>query len=272
MIKNLLIMFWIKNSYNYFLLVSYICVFLIDRNPVPEARSPWPPQRPDQLDLTWPAPSPPGFTPPASPCLLARFAPRRSQDPLPPCCHVPPLPLQVPPPSTLHRAKSLHRAPVAVDAKSNDHRAWNSPSTTTNTSGFAKYTTGKTTTLKRQGRLCFAASLDRQVPQDTSTTTTVVRQVPSSARHVRIPMTCTTTVALGFVKFLYDPCTTTVSLKTWTRQVPLRKRTCATTSTTVAEDPCNGTVKFDYRHVNNYFLYHRRVPLLPTTIVNDYTA
>ena len=43
-------------------------------------------------------------------------------------------------------------------------------------------------------------------------------------------------------------------------------------TTTVAEDPCNGTVKFDYRHVNNYFLYHRRVPLLPTTIVNDYTA
>ena len=30
---------------------------------------------------------------------------------------------------------------------------------------------------------------------------------------------------------------------------------------------------FHYRrHVNNYFLYHRRVPLLPTTIVNDYTA
>ena len=43
-------------------------------------------------------------------------------------------------------------------------------------------------------------------------------------------------------------------------------------TTTVDADPCNGTVKFDYRHVNNYFLYHRRVPLLPTTIVNYYTA
>ena len=43
-------------------------------------------------------------------------------------------------------------------------------------------------------------------------------------------------------------------------------------TTTVAEDPCNGIVKSDYRRVNNYFLYHRRVPLLPTMIVNDYTA
>ena len=43
-------------------------------------------------------------------------------------------------------------------------------------------------------------------------------------------------------------------------------------TTTIAEDPCNGIVKFDYRRVNNYFLYHGRVPLLPTTIVNDYTA
>lgn len=42
--------------------------------------------------------------------------------------------------------------------------------------------------------------------------------------------------------------------------------------TTGAEDPCNGTVKLDNRRVNKYFLYHRRVPLLPTTIVNDYTA
>ena len=38
-----------------------------------------------------------------------------------------------------------------------------------------------------------------------------------------------------------------------TRQVPLREQTCATTSTTVAEDPCNGTVKFDYLRVYHYF-------------------
>ena len=118
---------------------------------------------------------------------------------------------------------------------------------------FAKYTTGKTKTLKRQGRLCFAASPDRQVPQDTSTTTTVVRQVPSPDRQARIPMTCTTTVALGVIKFLYDPCTTTLSPKTWIRQVPLRNERVATTSTTVAEDPCNRTVKFDYLRVYRYF-------------------
>ena len=29
-------------------------------------------------------------------------------------------------------------------------------------------------------------------------------------------------------------------------------------TTTVAEDPCNGIVKSDYRRVNNYFHYRRR--------------
>ena len=43
-------------------------------------------------------------------------------------------------------------------------------------------------------------------------------------------------------------------------------------TTVVAEDPCNETVKFDFRRVDNYFPYHCRVPLRPTTTVNDYTA
>ena len=54
------------------------------------------------------------------------------------------------------------------------------------------------------------------------------------------------------------------------RQVPLRKRTCATTSTTVAEDPCNGTVKFDYLRVYRYFHYRRENDYFHDDPVNNY--
>ncbi|XBI19984.1 hypothetical protein VPH35_061378 [Triticum aestivum] len=96
--------------------------------------------------------------------------------------------------------------PVAVDAKSKDHRAWDSPSTTTNAFGFAKYTTGKTTRM-----------LER-VPNETPS--------PSSGSVYDLcnDVPSTSTGALN----VYEPCTTTTRTgtrlprRTQIRQVPLQ--------------------------------------------------
>ena len=45
---------------------------------------------------------------------------------------------------------------------------------------------------------------------------------------------------------------------------------CATTSTTVAEDPCNGTVKFDYLRVYRYFHYRRENDHFHDDPMNNY--
>ena len=62
-------------------------------------------------------------------------------------------------------------------------------------------------------------------------------------------------VAVGFVKFNGEPRSPRI------RQVRRCKYHSEPCTSTVAEDPCNANVKFDYRRVNRYFHYeHERLP------------
>ena len=84
-----------------------------------------------------------------------------------------------------------------------------------------------------------------------------IEQLPSPTTRVQLPSTLEDSMdvkILAVTSNIYGMCTTTK----WV-PLPLPK--------TRVTEPSSS-----YHHVNNYFHYRRRVRLLPTTIVNDYTA